>query len=310
MSIDIQGRMDAAFRKVLDDGYTTHKIDRDRVLYLRPSSFSYCPLATFLNFPVSLSKSQPNNFSTTFFTRVGTVTHEIWQETFLSVFGQSGSVRLIRDWVCLKCKERVPLRYSAPKSCKSCGTNRFKSDEHEIRTKSLSGHVDDILVFVVDRKKYAVVIDYKSTSTYKIDKKKIGSDPSYEAQISSYATLVEPKLAKLGITLAGWCLAYFTRDNPFRFKLVSGTKRMPVSQLRSWAAQHKFVLDLTNWEEVQALVANRCCKTVKDASRLHPHCRHATFCTGGEKRASAHAKTVWLAVEPKTPVRAYLKKER
>ena len=284
-------RLERAINVIVDEGSTQQANDFTRLLYLRPSSFSYCPLNTFLSLKSSLNKTRTQNFAGAFFTRVGTATHEVWQETTLSVFGKNSQhkVTVLRDWLCSdhKCKHRVELQRAPPTECPQCGCTSFMTAEHQVRRRGIRGHVDEIFLF--EDTKVAIIFDWKSCSASKLSRKKLGVDVAYEAQISTYAALLKKRLADMGYTVAGWCLGYFTRDNPLKRKLVFGTRMMSVATLREWRDKHEHVLHLTEQRDVVALVDQRPCKTREYAEANHSYCPFKHSCTHSDSEAREYA---------------------
>lgn len=303
----IQFAVEGALKKAQDEGYTRRSVDPKRVLYLRPSSFHYCPLRTFFGLPKALSKSTQENFSTSFFTKVGTATHLVWQSAM-----EVSSVRLLKDWQCVnrECKHRVVLE-PAPKDmkCPKCGSP-VKGDEHEIDLDYLQGHVDEILLFDRGGKTYAVPIDYKSTSAAKIYKKRKEPDEAYVAQISSYATLIKPILAKRGIEVLGWALVFFTRDNPFKTVVVPGKTFMPKEKLKRWAKEHTEVIaKVSQPEHLKPLVRNRMCKTREEMEGSIGRCDHVSRCIHGDRTCFNHAKAILDTLRDKLPVVEFFRRE-
>ena len=310
-----QKRIEKAIDTIADEGQTQEDTDLTRLLYLRPSSFSYCPLNTFLSLNRSLRKTRSMDFAGAFFTKVGTATHEVWQETTFSLFGDAGNphnVIVLRDWVCSnkECKHRVELSAKAPSKCPKCGTAKMRSTEHRVQRPGIRGHVDEI--FVLTDLKVAIIFDWKSCSAAKLATKKLGADVAYEAQISTYASLLRKRLASMGYEVAGWCLGYFTRDNPFKRKLVFGTKLIETQTLRLWRDQHTFVLHLTNQSDVLKLVDARPCKTREFAEKHHSYCSYKNSCTHSDDAAREYAVDIWrtLRKDSKLPAIEYIRSQQ
>ena len=309
---DVQDRVERVVNLIADEGTTRQATDLTRLLYLRPSAFSYCPLNTFLGLKAALRRQRVMGFSGAFFTKVGTACHDAWQESTLSLFGQACNqhkVIVLRDWLCRGdgCTARYELTVAPPATCDHCGGASFRTAEHQVRRPGLRGHVDEIFVF--EDTKTAVIFDWKSCSASKLAKKKLGVDIAYEAQISTYASLLKKRLKGMGYDVAGWCLGYFTRDNPHKRKLVFGTRLMDLATLKLWRDQHQFVLNLTTEDEVIQLVNDRPCRTREYAEANHSYCPHKGHCTYSDELALEHALDVHhsLNADGKLPAIEFIK---
>lgn len=296
----IEKRVGLALKKAVEEGTVHNKNDMSRVLYLRPSSFSYCPLRAFFRLPTALSNGAHEPFDKAYYTSVGTTAHLVWQSVL-----ETGHGRLVKDWLCLskECRHRHSL-VSDPKRCVKCG-GKVKGVEHEIRLGVIRGHVDDILEVDLPNGEVGYIpIDYKSTSLAGLKYKRKNPGDAYVAQLSSYATILSRKL-----NVIGWCLVFFARDKPTQTVLYSSTKLLETSKLKEWSKQHRAMLRLKQFDDVKPLILNRACRTREDVEAKHKFCDFRSFCTHGDKTCATHAREVLRKVQARLPLEQYLSKD-
>lgn len=298
----------AAIQKTQREGTNRSKKDSKRLLYLRPSGFhfNYCQLRTFFACREALHGSTHTlmDFSKSYFTKMGTTSHEVFQEALF----RSG-VEALHDWVCTRCKTRYRMKESI-KKCSTCWRKgvrdkpTFEREEIEIDYLGVLGHIDCVLK-VKDRegKVWYVVVDLKSTSAAALPKKKKDPGDNYLAQIQTY-TLV---LKELGLPIKGWALVFFTRDNPFKFEVVSGTEiRISKKELKLWGKLHREALNATSLKEVLLFAEHRICRSREDVEKKMGSCPHAVKCIHGDAECKKHVKADFKQMAGKLPVIQWL----
>lgn len=272
-----RGEFTKAFKRAVEDVRITSHTSVSRVLWLRPSSLPFCPLRFFLNYSQH-GTVQSQDFFSRFFTKVGTVVHEVVQE----IVGSSNS--LLADWTCPKCNpeghaydpsKRVKLRKTAPK-CKSC-SSRMKYVEVEVDYNGVLGHVDAI--WVEDDNTYWVV-DFKTTSKSKTDSRKT-PDNNYVEQIETYCYLLKKQY---NMPIAGWILFYIVRDNPsntqeFEQRLNKKDFIRIRNRLNMYKEQRDHAAEITKKRELFDLYENRACRVAEDVEKFG-ECKFAALCTG------------------------------
>jgi hypothetical protein len=148
------------------------------------------------------------------YSAIGTALHELYQDQYLRhpkwgrfVYGSF----TCRNRQCETVLETNTVRPDdwASRKCPKCGTEGLKYKEVEAKYKGTLGiHVDMLLKFKGDR---FWLIDWKTTSSFKI------SDPNFKpknkhiAQISSYPIVLKEEL---GINVERFFLGYVNRDGP------------------------------------------------------------------------------------------------
>jgi hypothetical protein len=199
--------------------------------YIRPSMAPACSIKMFMKICKGLADGGrwevEENFMMDYYTSVGTTTHEVFQKWF----GYTG--KLLGDWSCTcrgtkkikKILGRQEYEIEVPKvisrmtfnsMCPKCG-KQMKYEELEIDVKGLTGHVDGVLEFIVNKKKCHIVIDYKGTTAEKIKNYKPGNpytvfpDPKHTKQIGLYAYALNNYY---GLNVIGHALLYTSRDTP------------------------------------------------------------------------------------------------
>lgn len=301
----------AALKKTQQDGTNRSRKDVKRLLYLRPSGFrfNYCQLRTFFACREALhgSTHELMDFSKSFFTKVGTTTHDVWQEAMYRA-----GVECLYDWVCERCQTRYRMRPSI-KGCSTCRKEgvktkpKFRREEVEIDYLGVLGHIDVILKLQDENGDYYIVVDLKSTSAAGLSKKKNDPGEDYLAQIQTYTRV----LLDQGWPVRGWALAFFTRDNPYKYEVVSGSDvRITTSQIKRWGKLHQQVLRATTFKQVRAFVDTRVCRSKEDVEKKMGSCPHAVKCIHGDSACLKHAKADYKVMKDRMPVIEWLRQER
>lgn len=296
----------SAIKKMQEEGTTRARKDASRILYLRPSSFrfNYCQLRTFFSAreAAHTSTHELMPFAKSYFVRMGTTAHEVWQEAMFRA-----GVHILYDWKCLDCGHKQH-RKEALKRCTKCKSKRIITDEVEIDFMGVRGHVDCLLV-VTDpntKEKAYIVVDFKTTSKAAIAKKRTQPDEQYLAQIQAYCRT----LSLEGLNILGWSLVFFTRDNPFLVEVVSGTDvNITKKQIKTWGRQHQSVMNATDWKEIQSYVLERPCHSPEEVKDKMISCPFATFCVHGDSACAKHAKESYKQMKPQLPIREWLERK-
>jgi hypothetical protein len=209
--------------------------------YIRPSMAPGCALKMFVEICNGLNDGweTEENFMMAYYTSIGTLTHEIFQRWF----GLTG--KLIGNWSC-GCKgtkkEKILLgrtvyEIDVPKVyiknivsqqiCTHC-KKPMKYEEIGIDVKGIVGHIDGILEFTVNNKKYHIVIDYKGTNADKLKRDKDNPrfpqypDPKHIKQITLYSYALKKYYSEdHGLNIVGYAILYTSRDTPIpKYKIV------------------------------------------------------------------------------------------
>jgi len=201
------------------------------------------------------------NFSMAFYTRVGTVVHEVMQN-YLCTSG-----KLLADYHCRECGTWHRMSYKH-----ECCDFPTEYHEVEIDYKGIKGHIDCIYK---DRQGKLWIIDFKTTSLEQGPKKKKDPGVVYREQIETYAVLVE---LQYGIKIEGYANSFVIRDNPMKndppmwcTRLIDQTRKTVLKRLKKYKAMHRQVLGVKTCDEVLALLEHgRCedpyCRTCMDFS--------------------------------------------
>lgn len=262
-----------AIRLTMDEQRSTEVIDMGRVTRLRFSALPYCSLRWFVGLPQTLHghETKLTDFGYRFFTRVGTVVHDVVQKAM----GESESVTTLRDWRCKSCKRVRSLREHPPTGCSSCGHTHYEAEEHTVRWRRMIGHVDEIVL--LDRETKSVfLLDYKTTSMKNINKE---DPPGYLAQISSYSRA----LVDEGWNVVGYGLVYIPRDNPFKFRVSAyefdeRSRRIAKNRMERWEHEFHEVGRITEESQALRLIASRPCRDGEKA--MFSECPHKVYCAG------------------------------
>lgn len=262
--------------------------DLERLFYLRPSSFPYCGLRFFLDFPRRIDDPRLNQLPSAYFTQVGTATHDVFQ-AYTAPLG-----RMVGDYKCPKCGNIE--RFTTFKVCKCGGHPKYL--ELELKYKdTVVGHTDNLyrLSPPAGKKSLHAVIDYKTTSTRRvkedIEKEQKGNKRIFPyrtnvAQIETYVPLLEDQY---GIKVDYWILVYLARDAPFRFgrqivvvHLTDRIKAKIRKRLDRTVKIHRKVLKASSLDDTELIKKYKLCKDEKDYKANwtdeYNQCPHAGYC--------------------------------
>jgi hypothetical protein len=252
------------YKKILKTQSFYSKTTPSRILSLRPSQMPFCALSVFINH-AKYGMYREEDFSMAFYTRVGTVVHEVMQN-FLCKSG-----KLLADYHCRECNTWHRMSYKH-----ECCEFPTQYHEVEIDYKGIKGHIDAIYK---DQKGKLWIIDFKTTSIDGSAKKKKDPGVVYREQIETYAVLVE---LQYGIKIEGYANSFIIRDNPIKkdppmwcTRLTDQTRKTVLKRLNKYRRIHKQVLDAeTKREALDLLDYGRCadpwCKvcTIRDDAKL------------------------------------------
>jgi len=184
-----------------------------------------------------------------FYTRVGTVVHEVMQN-FLCMSG-----KLLADYHCRECNKWHRMSYKT----ECCG---FPTQYHEVEIdyKGIKGHIDAIYK---DRNGKLWIVDFKTTSLDGAKKKQKDPGVVYKEQIETYAVLVE---LQYGIKIEGYANSFVIRDNPIKndppmwcTRLTPQMRKKVLRRLNKYRRIHREVLDVeTKAEALSLLEYGRC----------------------------------------------------
>src|SRR6185437_1348053 len=219
------------YKKQIKDAAYYSKVAPSRVLFLRPSQMPFCPLHVFVQ-RAKYGMYGEENFSMAFYTRVGTVVHEVMQN-YLCTSG-----KLLADYHCRECGTWHRMSYKH-----ECCDFPTEYHEVEIDYKGIKGHIDCIYK---DQQGKLWIIDFKTTSLEQGPKKKKDPGVVYREQIETYAVLVE---LQYGIKIEGYANSFVIRDNPMKndppmwcTRLTDQTRKTVLKRLKKYKAMHRQVL--------------------------------------------------------------------
>jgi hypothetical protein len=211
------------YDQAMENEYTT--VQGRRPEY-RPSSFPLCSILTYMKLVQGASLGHfesSRSASGDYFTSVGTIAHENIQ------FHMGFSGKIFGDWKCrnMACKKglrgrnlfdaagnlvrkgRLTRKNTTEHKCPKC-SHPMEYVEKEISYKGLKGHIDCI-VKMADGTYW--VADYKTCTKNKLESGKLPAK-AHLKQLPSYCWVLQKKY---GMTIAGFSLLYFSRDNPFNY---------------------------------------------------------------------------------------------
>ena len=248
-----------------------------RRLELHPSGGRYCPLRDIYDWATTeKSTTEQVTFSSTYFTSVGTLVHEMIQQ-----FTAKGG-KVWAYWSCPRCKyessEIAPYH-----DCPSCGgetsyreTGFLLDKDGQLQDEKtedtrLDGHSDALYQ---DRDGNFWVLDYKTcllqkARKHKLDGQTLAGNTHYQYQQLCYTTLYHVKYSRLGIKPKGWLLVYLPRDIPFELAF-HGKMVTPSEKKAMWESilhdidALQAVLDAKDYRDIQHLVETKPCKSLDD----------------------------------------------
>lgn len=246
------------YKKMVKDTQFTERMSPGRILSLRPSQMPLCPMRLFVD-RATHGIYQPMEFGMAYYTKVGTVVHEILQN-FLC---QSG--KFLANYYCRECNTWHKMSHQ----WECCG---FPCEYHEVEInfKGIVGHIDAI--YRDDEGKYWI-LDFKTTSTEQAPKKQKDPGIVYREQVETYAVLTE---LQHGIKIEGYADSFLARNNPLKQdpvtwceKLTDKKRKEVRIRLTRYKKMHKAYLDASSKKEVLALLDwGRCadpyCSVCKD----------------------------------------------
>ena len=239
---------------------------------LRASSLPICSILQYLKLQKEHSTGLPERKVTAiseYFTQIGTAVHTVLQRWM----GLTG--KILGNWKCPSCGHKEKM--TVYKDCPSCGEEMVYV-EIKVKYKTLSGHVDGVLVLP---NKKMIVLDYKTTTSSKIDK---NSPPllAYEKQLSSYAYLLK---SKYHLPVVGSSLLYVSRDNPFKYKEYPLNLNNMKKFLDEQVYRQRVAEDTVKTEDLEALIQSKPCSSrefyLKDM-HSYEECPLLNVCFGDE----------------------------
>lgn len=239
----------SVIRGALDDQYI---LEGQRVPKLRPSSFPKCPILDYMKLLRHKHLGyidDVRSFSSSYFTGVGTVVHEIIQHHI------GNTTQVYGDWKCtnMDCEEgqasctiydatgkviregKITSVHTTDNKCPSC-KRPMHYEELEITFKGVTGHVDCVMV-ISDKKWW--VVDYKTTLKRKVAEGKL-PESQHLYQLQAYCYILK---FVYNLPIQGFSLVYLPRDNPFDF--------YEHSQDFSTDRHHQQALDIINNEKLR-----------------------------------------------------------
>lgn len=271
----------ALLTQITRTGTVGHKTDYKRITQLRFSSFPFCGLYWFLKLPESIQPHTRKDFGFAYFTSVGTTVHNVFQEAIQSIV--PADTRLLHDYVCRRydCGHRHRLRFKAPKACTKCKGELFEAAEVEVSLHGAKGHIDQILVWVDDDgEMHLIVIDYKTTTSQKVNSKKGIPYKENISQIRSYCAALTDE----GYSVSAFVLIYIPRDNPFMpwpyvEMYTDAMYKKDVARIAGYKEQHDAWTAVQASADAIALLDQRPCQDPLDVPEDYADCEYCKLCT-------------------------------
>lgn len=259
---------------------------------LRVSSFPYCGLRHwYMNL---LEVSGELNFSSAYYTSVGTLVHALVQ----GWIGEGG--RIYGNWKCVQKGCGGKRYFSHSKRCPKCKLP-MEYEEFAVRAfKYLSGHIDGLYRSADGR---WWIIDYKTCSVRIISTNGQTGMLPYKAnewQIKAYCALIE---MILNIEVSGWILHYVARDDPITCHVATGgmitkkEKARYMKKMETWDRHFGVVNNVTKLSDIKVLVEEKPCKTEEFYNMEYKKIDTCPLAMGGRcfdpDKLRAHLKEVW-----------------
>lgn len=270
-SVSVMGRM---YERAMDETYTSKEGRRPQY---RPSSFPICSVLTYMSLIEGASKGyfeEEKSAASDYFTSVGTAAHENIQ------FYMGISANVFGDWKCTNvdnCKlasKAMDLydangrlhrrgkrtRKNTTNNICPCCNSPMTYIEKQVNYMGLKGHIDCILL--LDDGTYWIG-DYKTSTKYKLQSGKL-PERSHLRQLPAYCYVLEKKY---NLTISGFSLLYFSRDNPFNFyeyaeKWTSKWRRKIKKEVKNERIKFRSAVNSFAELDPEEAIANKPCKTL------------------------------------------------
>ncbi len=284
----IAARIEAAYELAMKEGSHREEVDPTRLTRLRVSAFPFCQIQWFLGLPNNAVKARHQSSSSRYFTRVGHVLHDTVQNALTNVGLEVHDLTLIGDWKCLSCKRMHTIR-KKPSRCKRCGGSEFKYLEISLHSDVVTGHVDTVFSFRLksgvpgyENQEFWIVIDYKTSSTYKTISTSSGIPYIGNVrQISGYVhALHESGYPVLPLAF----LVYVPRDNPFRPRLEPVRVNLDdeARRLRIYTKRYVQIASAHKLSDLEKAVDTRPCR--RELVDDFCECPNSARCAGPDNR--------------------------
>lgn len=189
-----------------------------RLLDVHPSQIPICPTSFVLGFSSDIKLERSRKMVSDSILNTGSAIHRAVQD-FLG-----RSPYAFGNFVCPKCGEIFHLTTPKDECPNGCGTHLIY-DEVPIYYKGFAGHVD----FMVKNEEGEIwLVDFKTSSSFSIDKKVKNTPSNYDLQTLAYALLLR---LQYKIKVKGRAIAYISRDNPSLMK-IGGCKTISKDDLK------------------------------------------------------------------------------
>lgn len=304
-------RLQAAFDLALNEGLHPNKVDPTRISRLRVSSFPFCGLKWFLGLQSISNKKSFMSSAMRYFVTVGSSLHSVMQDALLTVDLEPLSIEVYADWKCAKCNH-VHRFCGRPTACVKCKEMKLSYEEITVDSKPVMGHIDT--VFLVSLKvptedfpsgKVFVVVDYKTTSTKKIESGALPYSDNKE-QIRAYVNELHRKRKPVAPFAF---LVYVPRDNPWKYKILVVMVNLEQEEKKRarYVSRFQIALKVETEDQVSSLVARRPCR--EKQKKLYASCPHFAYCPGSDNHDMIlnKAQDLRSKLELKLPMSKYLK---
>jgi hypothetical protein len=228
---------------------------------LRASNVPFCPIYQMY----MLQQGYVLKYESEFYMEIGTAIHKVLQKWVPRY--KNKNYRVIGNWECFTCKEE--FKFCTKPKCASKNCQIFYK-EVGLEYGTFTGNVD--LILKGDKN---VVIDFKSTSDYKIDLQNFEANPKYLHQIDRYAFILE----QTGFVPDYTTIVYVGRDKSidyktkkFRIKVIeekwTKEKSKKVEKLITLEMERNTLLEnylkSKDKKDLKKVIENRPCKTLNN----------------------------------------------
>ena len=285
--------VEQAVEYAIESYEVTEKLDPSRLETLRVSSFPFCGTKWLLNYPTASRGKRVSKFMESFFTSVGTAVHSGIQ----SILNYSPFI--VQDWKCFSCGKLHKFTVR-PEACKKCGSEVVVGREHEYKKDFLVGHLDGAIKLKSGK---IVIIDYKTTSVYKLENRSLLPNLENVRQIEAYAALLKEQ----GHDIEGWTLIYIARNNAKRVYKSSTDYyghsfevEYPriLKRIETYKRHYLVVSQAKEMSDVEVLVSKR--RSLSENTKIKgicKHCPYLTICTQESKLLPRVERSVKLLSE-------------
>lgn len=264
-SLSVQADLQKMYSDAVTGVLEFEEKDLSRLQSIRASQLPFCPL----NYVLNAARGGPNgvmNFHMAYFTKVGTVVHEVMQR----YHGKSG--KFLADWQCHYCGKWKRMSHSP-----MCCNKLSEYHEIQIRHRWVVGHIDGVFR---DSQGNYWILDYKTTSNAAVGAGKVlNPGRGYTEQVEAYAFAIQEQY---GIKIKGVNLMFIVRDNPttphiWTRELNEKDYRNIGRRLQRYTEQHKKAYLVHTKDQLKWAWRNRLCLPTEIEANA-PNCLYKRGC--------------------------------